>query len=225
MQRSKQSRLFQDTRVFLAIGSASVLPQLAKTIPAKRREYPSRPKLGQNPSSGLAKCKATCQYLAMTPVFTRTITCLTPEATGAFAARLGAVLGAGDTVLLSGPVGAGKSHFARALIQSRLAALGRHEDVPSPTFTLVQTYDLDIVEIWHADLYRLHHPSECDELGLDVAFEQAICLIEWPDRLGALAPARALYIALAAEGESCARVLHVTSNDPGWQDRLAPIWN
>ena len=110
-----------------------------------------------------------------------------------FAARLRA----GDCLLLEGPIGAGKSHFARALIQARL---GRAEDVPSPTFTLVQTYQAD-VEIWHADLYRLTHPDEVMELGLDSAFDSAICLIEWPDRLGNCAPAGALRLTFAAEGE------------------------
>jgi len=116
-------------------------------------------------------------------------------------ARLGAWLALhlqpGDCVLLDGPIGAGKSHLARALIRARL---GRMEDVPSPTFTLVQTYQAD-VEIWHADLYRLSHPDEVLELGLDEAFNSAICLIEWPDRLGRLAPANALRLTLAAEGE------------------------
>ena len=106
-------------------------------------------------------------------------------------------LGGGDCVLLSGPIGAGKSHFARALIRARL---GRMEDVPSPTFTLVQTYDAD-VEIWHADLYRLSHPNEVIELGLEQAFSNAICLIEWPDRLGDLAPRDAIRLELSAEGE------------------------
>lgn len=159
----------------------------------------------------------------MTPAFSHTILAASPDATAAIAARLGAGLCAGDTILLSGPVGAGKSHFARALIQSRLAALGRCEDVPSPTFTLVQTYDLDGVEVWHADLYRLHSPRECDELGLDAAFEQAICLIEWPDRLGALAPATALHLALTQGGTPDARELQFTSTDPRWQGRLAAL--
>lgn len=159
----------------------------------------------------------------MTPAFSRTLSAPTPDATAAIAARLGAVLAAGDTILLSGPVGAGKSHFARALIQSRLAALGRVEDVPSPTFTLVQTYELDGVEVWHADLYRLHSPRECDELGLDAAFETAICLIEWPDRLGALSPASALHLTLAQGDTPDARVLHFTSDDPRWQGRLAAL--
>jgi tRNA threonylcarbamoyladenosine biosynthesis protein TsaE len=114
-------------------------------------------------------------------------------------------LRAGDCVLLEGPIGAGKSHFARALIQARL---GRAEDVPSPTFTLVQTYQAD-VEIWHADLYRLTHPDEVLELGLDAAFDTAICLVEWPDRLGRLAPAGALRLCFAAEGEGRSVVVHL----------------
>ena len=115
-------------------------------------------------------------------------------------ARLGAWLAerlqAGDCLLLEGSIGAGKSHLARALIRARL---GRMEDVPSPTFTLVQTYQAD-TEIWHADLYRLSHPDEVLELGLDEAFGHAICLIEWPDRLGKFVPADALRLSLVPEG-------------------------
>ena len=116
-------------------------------------------------------------------------------------ARLGqwfaAHLRAGDCLLLEGQIGAGKSHFARAFIQARL---GRAEDVPSPTFTLVQSYQAD-VEIWHADLYRLSHPDEVLELGLEEAFDSAICLIEWPDRLGSLLPKGAMRLQFALEGE------------------------
>lgn len=119
---------------------------------------------------------------------------------------------AGDCVLLEGPIGAGKSHLARALIRARL---GRMEDVPSPTFTLVQTYQAD-VEIWHADLYRLSHPDEVAELGLEEAFSQAICLIEWPDRLGHLTPAHAIRIALTASGEG----RNVSLAAPGHPDLL-----
>lgn len=109
---------------------------------------------------------------------------------------------AGDCLLLEGQIGAGKSHFARALIRARL---GREEDVPSPTFTLVQTYQAD-VEIWHADLYRLGHPDEVLELGLEAAFDDAICLIEWPDRLGRHLPQGAvrLKLTLAANGRDAA---------------------
>lgn len=120
---------------------------------------------------------------------------------------------AGDAVLLEGPIGAGKSHLARALIRARL---GRMEDVPSPTFTLVQTYLAD-VEIWHADLYRLSHPDEVAELGLEDAFSQAICLIEWPERLGHLTPAHAIRITLSACGEG----RNVTLTAPGHPDLLA----
>ena len=116
-------------------------------------------------------------------------------------ARLGqwfaAHLRAGDCLLLEGQIGAGKSHFARAFIQARL---GRAEDVPSPTFTLVQSYQAD-VEIWHADHYRLSHPDEVLELGLEEAFDSAICLIEWPDRLGSLLPKGAMRLRFALEGE------------------------
>lgn len=106
-------------------------------------------------------------------------------------------LRAGDVVLMEGSIGAGKTHFARRLIRARL---GRQEDVPSPTFTLVQTYEAD-PDIWHADLYRLSHPDDVRELGLEEAFDAAICLVEWPDRLGEMAPQGALRLRLRTQGE------------------------
>jgi tRNA threonylcarbamoyladenosine biosynthesis protein TsaE len=123
----------------------------------------------------------------------------TAEDTAKFATDLGAQLGSGDVILLSGPVGAGKTHFARALIQSILDV---PEEVPSPTFTLVQTYDTQRGPLWHADLYRISTDTEIDELGLYEAFETAICLVEWPDRLGVLAPQNALTIDILPEGET-----------------------
>ncbi len=116
-----------------------------------------------------------------------------PDDTTRFAHALGGTLSAGDTVLLDGPVGAGKSFLARALIRSLQEI---PEDVPSPTYTLVQTYHTRAGEVWHADLYRLGGPDEIDELGLSEAFDTAICLIEWPDRLGPLVPADALTLRL-----------------------------
>lgn len=125
------------------------------------------------------------------------LTLQTPEDTARLAARLGGVVGPGDVILLSGPVGAGKTHFARALIQSILTVA---EDVPSPTFTLVQAYDTERGPLWHTDLYRLNGPDEIEELGLPDAFETAICLVEWPDRLGPYTPDDALHITLTPEG-------------------------
>lgn len=135
------------------------------------------------------------------------------EDTADLGSWLGARLVAGDCVLLEGPIGAGKSHLARAFIRARL---GRMEDIPSPTFTLVQTYEAD-VEILHADLYRLAHPDEVAELGLEEAFSAAICLIEWPDRLGRLTPKDAITIALRLNGEG----RNVTFTAPSHPDLLA----
>jgi tRNA threonylcarbamoyl adenosine modification protein YjeE len=142
-------------------------------------------------------------------------------ATAAFAERLAPRLETGDTLLLSGPIGAGKTHFARALIKARLRAAGRDEDVPSPTFTLVQTYDDGRSEIWHADLYRLTAAADVVELGLDEAFQNAIALVEWPDRLGAGAPRRALWLDFGSGAHEDSRRLTLRSEDPRWIDLLS----
>lgn len=120
-----------------------------------------------------------------------------PDATDRLAVLMAGFVHAGDTILLSGHVGAGKSHFARAFVRSHF---GPAEDVPSPSFTLVQAYQNTKLEIWHADLYRLTHPDEVQELGLMDAMQQAICLIEWPDRLGDFQPNRPIHLGLNAMG-------------------------
>lgn len=135
-------------------------------------------------------------------------------ATSAFGAWLARRLGRGDVILLSGPIGAGKTHLARALIRARLG--DETTEVPSPTFTLVQTYDAAEAAVWHADLYRLTHPDEVIELGLDAAFDDAIVLVEWPDRLGSRQPPDAISITLATDGEG--RIARVA---PGGREDLA----
>jgi tRNA threonylcarbamoyladenosine biosynthesis protein TsaE len=125
-----------------------------------------------------------------------------PAATAELAARLAPELAAGDTLLLSGDLGSGKTHFARALIQARLAAFDAVEDVPSPSFTLVQTYHAGDLEIWHCDLYRLSGPDDVLELGLDDAFSEAVCLIEWPERLNGFWPRDAVWLTFSTDPDA-----------------------
>lgn len=151
-----------------------------------------------------------------------TVSLPTPEDTAGLARRIAPGLGAGDVLLLEGPIGAGKSHFARALILARLAAVGQSDEVPSPTFTLVQTYAAGDLEIWHADLYRLTHADEAMELGLTEAFTTALCLVEWPDRLGLDAPEAALCLQFAYGNAPDARQLTL-SGGPRWAGLLAAL--
>ncbi len=132
-------------------------------------------------------------------------------ATIAAALRLAPVLTVGDVIALSGPLGAGKTSFARALIQARAGAA---IEVPSPTFTLVQTYELETGTVWHVDLYRLSGVGDITELGLDEAFATAITLIEWPERLGAHLPEDALSIRFETAGAG--RIAHIASGSRPW---------
>ena len=143
-----------------------------------------------------------------------------PNATERFATLLSGYLERGDTLLLSGPVGAGKSHFARKTIRPLLA---HDEDIPSPTFTLVQTYEGKEGEIWHADLYRLSDSLEVVELGLTEAFSDAICIVEWPDRLGRLAPKDALRLAFSMTDTDSEREVEISWQDGTWDKRLSSM--
>ena len=116
--------------------------------------------------------------------------------------RLGAAIAAElkrhEAVCLTGPLGAGKSTLARGLIQS---LAGAAIEVPSPTFTLVQTYETPALALAHFDLYRLAKPEDVVELGLDEALDEGAAVIEWPEKLGHHLPANRLDVELAIQGE------------------------
>jgi tRNA threonylcarbamoyladenosine biosynthesis protein TsaE len=140
----------------------------------------------------------------------------TPGATDALARRLADATEQGDTLLLSGELGAGKSHFARAFIRHALGPGSAETDIPSPSFTLVQTYETETGEIWHADLYRLGGPEESLELGLDEAMDTARCLIEWPERLAPDWPEAAVILRFEPEPQDDdARLIGLWSDADG----------
>jgi tRNA threonylcarbamoyladenosine biosynthesis protein TsaE len=138
-------------------------------------------------------------------------------ATLALGARLGAQLKKGDVVCLAGDLGAGKTTLARGAIAAWTC---RDEEAPSPTYTLVQTYEGARGELWHVDLYRLKRPEEAWELGLEDAFAEAATLIEWPERLEGQLPRDRLDIALAPSGDG--RRAALTAHG-AWRTRLATI--
>lgn len=147
------------------------------------------------------------------------------DATARLAEWLAPQLIAGDTILIEGSIGAGKTHFCRNVIHARLRAEDRIEDVPSPTYTLIQTYELEDVDIWHADLYRLTSIDDLTELGMEDALATAICLVEWPDRLGRDRPANALSLKLATGPTDDGREAQFTATDGRWAPVLAALAN
>lgn len=113
--------------------------------------------------------------------------------TATLGAAIAAALQVGDTVALVGDLGAGKTTLARAI----LSALGLTGPMPSPTFTLVQTYEAERLTVHHYDLYRLEDPRDLLELGLDEALEDGAALIEWPERAADVLPDDRLIVSLS----------------------------
>ncbi len=138
-------------------------------------------------------------------------------ATRRLGAAIARTLRAGDAVLLSGDLGAGKTTLARAILD----ALGVREPVPSPTFTLVQTYETAGLIVRHYDLYRIEDEAELDELGLDDALAEGAVLIEWPEHAPSRMPSGALTVALDAAGET-ARIARI-SGPRRFMDALAAL--
>jgi len=139
----------------------------------------------------------------------------TLAATEELARAIAAVLRSGDTILLAGPLGAGKTALARALL--RCLADDPTLEVPSPSYTLVQEYDMPIGRVSHFDLWRLDGPADLAELGWDEA-RAGIILVEWPERLGEQRPMDALSIELSHGIGAARRVLL-----RGWPDRLEQL--
>jgi len=139
------------------------------------------------------------------------------------AGRLSALLKTGDIIAFEGELGSGKTEFCRAIIH----AIGYDEDVPSPTFNLVQIYepevdDLITPSVWHMDLYRLENPEEVFELGIEDGFDTAITLIEWPNRMGHYLPQEHLKIKLSSTDIEGERKIVFSGNDY-WKVRLKEL--
>jgi len=140
-----------------------------------------------------------------------------PQATERLGAALAGLLRPGDVVALFGGLGAGKTTLSRGVLRG----LGHDGDVASPTFPIVQAYAPPDTRLplWHVDLYRIEHPSELEELGLDEARQEAAMLIEWPERLPALWPGTlSLTLDVRADG---ARALTAWV-PPAWGGRWPP---
>jgi tRNA threonylcarbamoyladenosine biosynthesis protein TsaE len=158
---------------------------------------------------------AVSRHELLTMSFALTLGLPDLAATEALGRRLAALARTGDIFALAGSLGSGKTALARAFVR---ALTSDSEEVPSPTFTLLQSYDSGRGPLFHFDLYRLDHPDQAVELGLDDAFTDGISLIEWPERLGALLPGRHLRIALSAGAGESGRIATLQGGE-SWTQR------
>lgn len=137
-------------------------------------------------------------------------------ATAALAAKLAGIAEPGDVIVLIGDLGAGKTSFARAFVTAK----GGDGEVPSPTFTLVQLYELADGDVYHFDLYRLEEAEEIFELGIEDAMSDSISLIEWPDRMGAYLPFERLDIVMIIGDQETVRDVELIGRGGDWSERL-----
>ena len=142
------------------------------------------------------------------------------SATEKLANSLAPLLQKSDVITLYGELGAGKTSFARALIKK----LGYKGEVPSPTFTLVQTYNIKSINVWHFDLYRILDPDELIELDIEEAMKQSVLLIEWPQRMGNRLPNNRLDIKLNYTENEISRMAIITGHGH-WSSRLKQVSN
>ena len=150
---------------------------------------------------------------------------LSEQSVRACASALAGLARTGDVIALSGDLGAGKTVFAKAFVR---ALTNEDEDVPSPTFTLVQIYDgrrgNEDLTIWHFDLYRLKSAEEIYETGFEEALSDGVSLIEWPERAGNLLPRDRLTVHLEAPaGRPDKRNITITANGTDWIQRMENI--
>ena len=137
----------------------------------------------------------------------------------AFAVLMAEIAEGQNVITLSGDLGAGKTEFARAFIRS---LVGEETEVPSPTFSLVQQYDMSTTPIWHFDLYRLENKDDVWELGLEEALQDGICLIEWPERIAGMKFKNHIEIIIKTSQHSQHRQL-ILSVDNVWRRRIESI--
>ena len=154
----------------------------------------------------LAKMPSVYQYLSKTE-----------EDTALLGKRLAQIAQTGDIFALFGTLGMGKSVLSRAFIQNYMGEI----DVPSPTFTLLQTYEAPDFEIYHFDLYRLKHPDEIFEIGMEEAMYGGVCLIEWPEKMGGYLPKRAVKVTFSQEKDG--RLISFETADAACADRLQKL--